>query len=226
MPPPDHPLRRLQALDLRAGALRAERAELPERGALRDHRDALAAVEGRVGEAAGELEVLRGRERELEVEVARAAERAKSVEDDLYSGRIAVPRELETLQSELQSCRARQAELEERELECMECMEARAREIASLESRRADLDANAASLRQALAAAEQRIDGELEALRAARDATCGEIARGGGGVAPRLDGDACGRCRMALPIVERTRLRTEGGDAFATCASCQRMILL
>lgn len=234
-----HPIRELQELDIEANGLRAERAGLPERHALRDNRTEQAALGEQRVAAAAALGALEQEERQLEAEVTDAAARAKSVEDDLYSGRVSASKELAALQTDLEGSRSRLAALEERELELMEAVEAATADLANLDARSAEIETVNQALAERVAAAEARIDAALERLEDARSGFCAQVEvqllaayekrrlneRLAGHVTTELVGNKCGRCKVTLPITEVTRLKGAGPDAFVVCASCHRLIL-
>jgi predicted nucleic acid-binding Zn-ribbon protein len=235
----DTPLLELQRLDGRADALHARLDALPERAALRECVDALAALlrtRGEVDERRSEL----GRE-ERRVDALRAdlEARAREVESTLYSGRVRIPKELEALQEELQGFQRRQREREDEELAVMEREEQLDQEIAGMEARRAALEAQGALLRAAIEAAEAEIGAELESIAAERArvvprvppelAVVYEKLRG----VPRLEGRAavaiesrnCGGCRMALPTALFGRIQREPAE-IAQCPGCSRILVL
>lgn len=238
--PAEHPARRLQLLDSEADRLRDERSELPERSSLQADLDEDRVVVSSRAEAVLRLEILRRDERTIEAKVADIAARAKGFEDSLYSGRVTAPKELAVLQAELASCKAKQGEVEESELELMERGERLEGEITAMDARRGELERSADSLRAEIAAQEQRIDGELARLEEARKSATPAVAesllaayeklrgqaRLGGVVTSHLDENACGTCRMVLPIMEVSRIKAEDPGAYVPCPACQRLILI
>ena len=235
----EHAVLHLQRLDSEADQLTEERAGLPERASLEANLAEDLRLESSRSEAGERLEVLRRDERGVEAQVADIAARAKGFEEDLYSGRVTVPKELETLQAELSSCQAKQAEMEEAELELMERGEAIEAEIAAIDTRHEELESSSEALRADIAAQEERIDGELARLEQARGAVTPEIAadlltayeklrgvkRLAGIVISHLVENACGTCRTVLPIAEVSRIKAAGSGSYSPCPACQRLIL-
>ncbi len=235
----EHPVRRLQALDLRMDALRAERAALPERAVLAALAEEGATLRERRAAAEDTLATHQKQERALEAEVAEAASRAKGVEDDLYSGRATAPKELEALQTDLASCRARQHALEEEELALMEAIEATQEDLAGIDARGVEMASEVEAQEASLVSGEARLDGVLGELGKTRESLCAEVAPKllaaydkrrdnatlAGEILSALDGSDCGRCRVRLPVIEVTRLKEEGPEAFAACPSCRRLVL-
>ncbi len=236
----EQPVVRLQALDSEADGLIKERAELPERASLQAQLDEDAGLVTSRAEIDEKLEALRKDERAVEAEVSDIAARAKGFEDDLYSGRVTSPKELEVLQGELASCKAKQAEVEETELELMERGEGLEAEISAVDERRQEIETSCAAMREEIANQEKRIDGELARLEDSRRSVAPKVAekllaeyekrrgmaRLGGVVISELADKACTACRTVLPIMEVTRMKAEGKGSYAPCPSCQRLILL
>jgi predicted nucleic acid-binding Zn-ribbon protein len=229
----------LQRLDSHADGLRARRAELPERAALREcdaEAVTLEAERGRVEE--GRL-ALAAEERRLEGEVAEVGGRAREVEAKLYSGEVKAVSELEGLQLELDSFRRRKGELEEEELAMMEQVEAAEGELQALGERRDALDARVGELGAALAAAEAAIDAELAELAETRAGVAPglpaevldtytklrALERLGGQALARFEGGRCIGCRVTLPINDATRIRRAPHDVFVQCPRCNRLLV-
>lgn len=229
----------LQRLDAEGDALRARRAALPERAALRECDTRAAALEAERTAVEERRAALAAEERRLEGEVAAVDARAKEVEAKLYSGEVKAVSELEGLQLEFDSFRRRKGELEEEELAVLEQVEAAEGELAALAAQRAELDARAAELAAALAAAEAAIDAELEGIAGVRAGvapgltaevlgTYGalrEVERLEGQVIARFEGGRCVGCRVSLPINDAVRVRQAPPDVFVQCPRCSRLLV-
>ena len=234
-----HPLLELQRIDSNADALRKTRAELPERAALAERDTALAALATQREQARDRLVELGREERRIEGEVSGVRDEAKAVETTLYSGKVTVVSELEGLQTKLDSLKARQAGFEEEELAVMERQEALEDEIIQLDAKRDETERECASLRDALADAESRIDATLAEVATEREAHVPNVApawlaaydklrsaeRHDGRVTARLDGKSCGACRMTLPVMAVTQIRKNDPDEVVLCQNCRRMLV-
>ena len=235
-----HPLLGLQAVDSAADALSAERAALPQRAALVecDAEQATSAAEAAALRERGDA--LAGEQAELEREVSSAVEEGRQVEDKLYSGAVKVVAELEGLQSQLDAVRAKQAELEERQLERMEQQDALEAELAACAERSADCDRRRAELLGSLAEAEDEIDARLAERATEREAAAALVAptalqaydrlrkstRLRGVVTAQLSGDACGSCRIPVPVMHVTRVRQDAADDVVRCENCGRILVV
>jgi predicted nucleic acid-binding Zn-ribbon protein len=233
-----HPLLALQRLDAGADALRARRAGLPEREALRERGVERAALANRREELREQLTALDREERGAEARLADVVARIRDVERTLYSGKVTSPRELQGLQLELESFQRRRGEHETDELAVLARQEEAEHETARIDARHAEIDREEAALRAALAAEESRIDAELAALVASRGALVPRVApavlavyeklrsspRLAGRVTAPLADRMCGGCNVVLPISVAAKARAETESA-VTCPRCSRILL-
>jgi len=222
----------LQNRDTAIDRLRHRRDTLPERTELDAVRTELASVGTWLADATTRRDEVVREERRFDDEARSLEEKAAEVERRMYSGEVTSPRELQLLQADVEQLRRHRGSLEDRELDVMERREALDAEVAGLEGRAQQLEADAARLASALAAAEGEIDSELGEEQAARDelaATvdaalladyehCRERARGMG--AARLNGNTCQGCHLSIPSVEAERIRKSPPGTVAHCDNC------
>ena len=177
-------------------------------------------------------------QRRLEGELALLESKLSELDAKLYSGAVTVPRELQAMQAEGEAMRQRRAALEDEVLEAMGARETLDEQVADLERRRAELDAEGARLRAAVA--EAQADGRPGPGRRARGPGRGGGARsrptsptlyeqlrarlGGVAAAPLVNG-RCGGCHLALPATEIDRLRKEPPDTLVRCEQCERILV-
>jgi len=170
-------------------------------------------------------------------DVAQVLDRAKHDRDLLDSGSIGDPKQLQSLQSELESLARRQSDLEDVELEIMERVEGARAAVAQLTEERDALaderETIATSVHEQLAAidADRRKVVELRA-----DLAAGIPAdllglydkiradHGGVGAAP-LHRGTCEGCRLTLPPTEIEALRAAPPDAVIRCEECRRILV-
>jgi uncharacterized protein len=222
----------LQARDTAIDRLRHRRDTIPERAALDAARTELSAVEKQLADATERRDEVAREERRFDDEARSLEDKAAEVERTMYSGEVTSPRELQLLQADVDQLRRHRRSLEDRELEVMEQREALDGEVARLEDRARQLQADAARLESVLSAAEAEIDEELGGERAARDELagtvdaallddyerCRERARGIG--AARLNGTTCQGCHLSIPSVEAERIRKSPPGTVAHCDNC------
>lgn len=222
----------VQAHDTALDRLRRRHADLPQRVALAELEQRAAQRAGELAAVEGEIAEVSRRERRLDDDVQAVTEKAGEVERTLYGGTVRSPRELEALQADLAQLRAHQSRLEDQELEVME-------EREQLEQRRAavaaEIDVIAreqAEVSAALAAAEAAIEAEIEAEQRQRDDAGAGVpaalladyerrraSNRGIGIAV-LVGNTCQGCGLTIPAVEVDRFRHAPPGTICTPESC------
>lgn len=236
---PEAQLRLLELADRDAELARLEhrRRTLPEHAELseleqRDRvlRDEIAALEARAGD-------LKREQGKADADVEQVRSRIARDRQRLDAGQVGSPRELENLQSEIESLLRRQSDLEDVELDVMERLEAAQARLAEAAGERAaiETDAKAATARrdQALAeladqtqkASERRADvvaaepGDLvelyERLR---------VQHGGVGAAALRRGQ-CQGCHLTLNTVDLNAIRAAAPDDVIRCEECRRILV-
>jgi predicted nucleic acid-binding Zn-ribbon protein len=179
-----------------------------------------------------------GREQaKVDTEVEMVRGRMQRDQQRLDGGQVGSPRELENLQSEIESLHRRQSDLEDAELEVMEQRE-------EIETRLKALRAELEQVTGSLAATEQQrdttwaeIDAETEkskAERAAIAATLPEdltalyekLRTSSGGVgAAALHRGRCEGCHLQLNTTDLNRLRDAPDDDVVRCEECRRILI-
>jgi len=225
-------------MDLAADGLAVRRRELPERAerlACEERRRELDAALIALDAARAELE---RQDEDLAGEVAALGERAADLQGRMYDGSVTAAKELGALQQELGLLAAQKADVEARELELLERIEAMDAERAANRSEHEASGQRLAALDRDIAAAEAEIDAELDALggrRADPLASLPEPVRNvythlrgqaklkGRAAAPLRDG-TCQGCRVGLPVLEVHRIRSEPAALF-TCPRCGRVLV-
>jgi predicted nucleic acid-binding Zn-ribbon protein len=236
---PDDQLRLLdvQALDSTLDRLAHRRRTLPELAQIEE----LQARHDRLGDDVvlattedGDL----GREQaKVDADVEQVRARMQRDQQRLDAGQVGSPKELENLQSEIESLRRRQADLEDVELEVMERREAvrtrrdelvREREqvgldLAAAEKRRdetwAEIDAEAEKSTAQRAEVAAAIPGELLALyEKVRAASAGVGAAA-------LHRGQCQGCHLQLNTADLNRNRQADTDEVLRCEECRRILV-
>jgi predicted nucleic acid-binding Zn-ribbon protein len=140
------------------------------------------------------------------------------------------------MQDEITALKRRVSQLEDQELELMEQIEPLDAELASLATRRNELDGRASGLRAQIAEAEVSLDAELAAVRAERATAAAGIdpelldryetlrPQSGGIAIARMVGGHCGGCHLALSAMEVDRIRKLPPEEPATCEECGRLL--
>jgi len=235
---PDDQLRLLdlQALDSTLDRLAHRRRTLPEI----EQADELA---GRVAQLADDVVLVEtedsdlGREQsKLEGDIDIVRTRMQKDQERLDTGQVSSPRELENLQSEIESLKRRQSDLEDEELEIMERREA-------VQTRADELKAERERLAETLTETEQRRDTTFAEIDAESEKTSqqraelstsipGELltlyekVRASSGVgAAALHRGRCEGCHLQLNTTDLNRLRDAAPDEVVRCEECRRILV-
>jgi len=226
----------LQAADTALAQLAHRRSTLPELATIADTDARLAALTGDLVRAETEVTDLDREQRRLEADVDQVRQRSDRDEQRMRAGSMP-PRELESLQHEVQTLARRQSDLEDVVLDLMERREqAEARAAAvGVEVERVRSGRDAATAARDAAFAE--IDADIAARTAERAATTAEIpadllalyekVRGsaGGVGAAALRKRRCEGCHLELAGSELRAARTAPPDAVLRCENCRRILV-
>jgi uncharacterized protein len=236
---PEAQLRLLELADLDAelGRLEHRRRGLPEHDELsrleqrdRELRDEVSALEAREGD-------LKREQSKADADVEQVRSRVTRDRTRLDTGQVSSPRELENLQSEIESLLRRQSDLEDVELDVMERLEAAQARLKEAGSERA------------------AISTDIEAVKARRDVALAEIAdlsgtasrrrsavvaeepdelvdlyerlrtqHGGVGAAALRRGQ-CQGCHLTLNTVDLNAIRAAAADDVLRCEECRRILV-
>jgi predicted nucleic acid-binding Zn-ribbon protein len=227
----------IQSLDSRLDQLAHRRKNLPELAEL-------ARVDARLTELSRLIVAAETRESDIRREQARAENdvdqvraRAERDQQRLDAGRVASPRELESLQSEIASLARRQADLEDTVLEIMERHEAAQKHVADLATERDELSAARDDLAQRRDAEFAVLDADIAAATAERAAAVAavpaavielyeKLRRQMDGVgAAALSQRRCEGCRLELNTTEINRIRDAPPDEVLRCEECRRILV-
>lgn len=226
-------LTRLQSVDGDTATARAQLEEverqLADTAALEELREQAAIQKQAVNELEHEL-----RAAEWEPEQTKA--HVSQEEGKLYGGQVRNPKELMDLQHEINALKARQSQQEDAALEVMTRFEAAtakleelARELASLETERKDLEDRLSSERDQLLA-------QIQALTGQRGRLVGQVPQKDlglyenllnikqGRAVARMERSICQGCRTNLPMAVQQRVRSN--QALVQCPSCGRILYM
>jgi predicted nucleic acid-binding Zn-ribbon protein len=227
----------LQALDSRSDHLdRAWRdhpaaAEVERMSAEADELAVrLTAAEQAVDEAAGRL---RSAEREAE-DITR---RQQKDQTRLDAGSVSSPRELESLQHEIETLQAKLDEVETAELEAMEELDSVQTQVSAVREQVTRVEEIRTERQAELDAARAAIDTEREALAADRAALVAELPddlvrlyersraqHAGVGVGALRHG-RCEACRLSLTPADLARVAAAAPDELLRCEECGRLLV-
>lgn len=231
------PLLDLQELDTKLGQLAHRRASLPERDLVAQAEKVLETA-GR--QVADQAIVVADRDRErrrVEDQLTTAEAKATDIDKRMYGGTVSNARELQDLQTELESLRRHISTVEDEAFLTLEQAEEAQSRLTELEAMRAEIDDRRTAAEMALTAAAAEIDAEaaeVEARRSALNATISpelvdeyeRLRASLAGVAvARLVANRCEGCHLTLPAVEIDRIRHLPPDEKVYCDECGRLLV-
>ncbi|WP_211658665.1 zinc ribbon domain-containing protein [Phytoactinopolyspora halophila] len=227
----------MQGLDLKLDQLAHRRRTLPELNEL----ESLAAEHARLSDA---LVVAQTKVTDLERERERADSDVEQVRDRkardqkrLDAGQVSSPKELESLQREVESLNRRQSELEDAEIEIMERLEEAQSEVQSLTAERDKTAERAREVQQTRDAKWAEIDQEAEEARTRRAELVEELptelmelyekirsSQGGIGAAA-LRRRTCEGCQLQLDASELKRIESFAPEVVVRHEECRRILV-
>lgn len=227
----------VQALDSAIGRLAHRRETLPELAQIETLRARDDEISDDIVRAETEDSDL-GREQarvDADVEVVRS--RMERDQKRLDAGQVNSPKELENLQSEIESLHRRQSDLEDAELEVMEQRESIELRLKQLRSEQEELTASLADAEQKRDAAWSEIDAETEKSNAQRTELAATLpedllalyeklrASSGGVGAAALHRGRCEGCHLQLNTTDLNHLRDAPDDDVVRCEECRRILV-
>ena len=226
----------LQELDSRADSLAYRREHHPARAKALEAKRRLAELAARVRPDWEAREAARTRRDALEASIAELSSHIAVVRGRLYDGSVANPRELQSLQSDLDASLARRSALEDDEIVSLEEIERLDAAVGAAEVTRDEIRRDGQDATRELAEFEAQADREAAELAEARTHAVNTIApqlvatyeqvrsRLGGVAIARLERGQCGGCHLSIPAAEIARIRREVASA-ALCEQCGRILI-
>lgn len=227
----------LQEKDSALAQLTHRRNTLPEHAEIAASDARLREIEARRVAAQTRVSDLERAQAKADVEVEQVKARRTRDEDRMASGAISNPKDLSSLQSELEALARRISTLEDEELEVMEQLEAAQ---AELDEAVAALDAETASRDALVAARDAKIaalDAEAAEASAAREsirpnvpedlfALYQKVAANHGGLgAAALRARRCQGCHLEINGADLRELAAEPEDTVLRCPECSRILV-
>jgi predicted nucleic acid-binding Zn-ribbon protein len=226
----------LQEEDTAIRLLDHRRDALPEGRRLRETNERLAELSADVAIAERQRTEMTREQSRLEGEVEILDGKIEREDKRLFSGSVANPKELSSLQAEVQMLKARRSGLEDELLEVMVRRDQAEETLAKLRAEHASTSEESAALAAQVGALVADIEAERATHGARRSQLAAEIPenllslyeglraqKGGVGAAALVDG-TCQGCHTRLPAREVERLSAEGG--LQRCESCRRILVV
>jgi predicted nucleic acid-binding Zn-ribbon protein len=226
----------LQEQDSAIRLLHHRRDTLAEAQRLKELNEQLAELDADIEIAEKQrLEIGRDQSR-LEGEISMLEQKIQNEETRLFSGKVANPRELSSLQAEVNQNRTKRAVLEDDLLDVMVQREQAEETFTRLSDEREQVGGAAEELSQTVGALFLEIDGELQRHTEQRERLASDMpsdlldryeriraTRHGVGAAALVNG-TCQGCHTKLPATEVERIKREGG--LQRCENCGRILVV
>jgi uncharacterized protein len=234
------PLKRLldlQRVDTAIDRLTQRKADLPEQRILDGLGSELSEARDVHGAKKAELDEIARDQGRLEGEVQMIDDKIKHESNRLYGGDITSPKELATIQAELDALRRRKNHLEDQDLEVMERREAVEKDLSTLADRLGELERRQNEATDARDHAAIEISSELERNGTVRSEilpdippdlldTYAELRPKKEGVAvAALEGAVCRGCGVALSPMALDAIKRSESGAIARCENCRRILV-
>ena len=236
---PEAQLKLLELADIDAelGRIAHRRRSLPEHAEITrleerntELRDSIAAMTARASDLSRE-------QAKAEADVEQVRSRIDRDRQRLDGGMIASPKELENLQSEIQSLQRRQSDLEEIVLDVMERRETTGSELTAATGERSSVQDSLASTIGTRDAALGELDSQAAQADAKRASVVADVpgdllelydklrAQHGGVGAAALRQRRCSGCNLTLNTVDINAIRAAGDDEVLRCEECRRILV-
>jgi predicted nucleic acid-binding Zn-ribbon protein len=181
-----------------------------------------------------QLDELTRQQRVVEWEIDDISSKMNTTEEELYSGRIRNPKELTSLQQEIDILKINRRKLEDRVLEIMEKVELVTKNVSTMEIELGTLKSEWQNRQQKLSTELDQLKLVISELKNKRELLAKSIdpqvidvyhelkRQRGTGVA-KVEQGICRGCRISLPVTELQRVR---GGSLVRCSSCGRILFL
>ena len=224
-------LYRLQLLDRqleeKRATLRGVEAQVGD-----DHE--LVAARRAVAEEGENVRRSRSRLRESELDLEELSAKISSSEANLYGGEITNPKELASMQQELNYLRPRQSKVEEDTLAAMSALEERESMLKAAEEHLTTVEESWDELQRRLRAEAEELRSQVAESEMEREAIASGLSQRdlsvyeslcrqkAGYAVALLENGICQGCRVTLPTGMAQKVRR--GNEIVQCGSCQRIL--
>lgn len=222
----------LQEIDLSISQAQKRLSEIA--AALTDNQ-AILEAQDLVNAAQKELIPLQTKSRNLELEIQSNTEKIRITDQQLYSGNVRNPKELQDMQQEIQSLKNRNHDLEDTLLENMMLVESAEAELASRQAVLQRLTSDWESEHQHLLEEQKRIQDDLTVFSQKRDGALPPITpdsmkvynslrprKNNQPIAPLING-SCSICRVEQDMAVISEVRK--GQKLTACTNCGRILV-
>jgi uncharacterized protein len=224
-------LYRLQIVDTE---IAKRRARLKEIDAKLNNDETIAQATQQLEAAEKAIKPWQTKARDLELEIKSVAEKSAIADGDLYSGRIANPKALQEIQSEIEALKRRQASLEDELLETLMETETAQSEIDGAQQNLSSARSALASTQTDLLEEQQRLKAEVSEADEQRKTMAANVEaanlavydklrqRMRGQAVAKLQSSGCSMCGVEQTMSNVQAARSDRALAF--CESCGRIL--
>ena len=181
-----------------------------------------------------QMEELKRQQRSAEWEIDDLTNKIAANEEKLYGGSIKNPKELTSLQQEVEALKARRNQLEDEALEKMSQVETAEANIANKSNELKGLEADWQRQQQQLSSEMERLKSIVSDLKHKWDSLAAsinpqvvefysELKKKKGTAVVKVEQGICRGCRISLPTTELQQVR---GGNLVQCSSCGRILFL
>jgi len=178
------------------------------------------------------LEELKKQQHSAEWEIDDLSSKLSKEEEELYSGRIKNPKDLTSLQHEVELLKSKRTQLEDNALAIMDKVEQAEANAATISQELKAVEAEWQSQQQELSAEKEQLETKLSDLRTKRESLLAEIdpqvaelyhelRKQKKLAVAKVEQGICGSCRISLPITDLQQVRSGN---LVHCSSCGRIL--
>lgn len=223
----------LQDIDV---ALDAAKARLAEIDQSLTESDELVEARAVVEEARARLRELKTRQADEELAVEDIREKAKKVDQKLYSGTVVNPKELGDLHADFKMLNTQADQAEDKLLVTLVEIDEADAQVRQAEAAFAEVNARWEADQSHLRAEKAALEPEIARLESARVEAADGVdpralslykllrERRAGIAVAKVERGMCGGCRITLPSATLTKARA--GNELVQCVSCERILLV
>jgi len=224
-------LYQLQEIDLE---LEADEQALSQIASQMGESQAVVRVRKKLASDNHRLEELKHQQISLEWDIDDLTTRITTAEEKLYGGRVGNPKELASLQHEVDSFKSKRTQLEDKVLEIMEQIEQAESSIASTTKELEALEADWQTQQQQLSSEMERLRLNVSDLNRKRKALSAsidpqaivlydELKKQKGTAVARVEQGICQGCHISLSAAQLQQVRTGN---LVQCSQCSRILFL
>lgn len=224
-------LYRLQTVDQ---AIAQRRTRIKQINTALEQSEAVQQAQKQVDAATQALKPWQARVRDLDLEIKGVVSKIKATEDNLYSGRVVIPKALQELQNEIAALKRSQSKLEDNLLEAMMHSEEGQSNLDAANKVLSEAQALHAASQVDLLAEKERLEGELPKFIAQRKEAAATIdptvlatydalrPKKSGNVVALLKQGSCTACQVEQ--TSNVAQKVQQGQALINCAACGRIL--